>query len=839
MLSIAEVCPASMQCRMRLNQKRNDQRRQSVWLYKVVEVGAGTNFIVDQLLQTRAGENIVAMMSGLAPLLPKSAFNTATLYVFQKRDAPSNSIPGLAQLEKFRDTILPLASELDTKDKVFQYHKWMLQLLGSDQSTPLQGENSTAAINPYTAMPDPETIANVICYLSKLAEKQDEVYVLVYHGLQGAAWVAAYAQDVLGLPVCMFVNESMAVPLSGDHISARIILRLYSGKQTCELRRVGKVEDFIKVQNNPTRDEKGWVIDARTTKYYTSQRSVSIGSVDHIYTILASSLVSSYVKGLASSLNRGPNDGRRPGLTRFAVARLPLLRKQAFANMRLLGFDCTSDSAVRYHWRDFFACRIYEGHHLVPSQLWVETFGSALLESHGDLETTEMDFNADGQDTIDFLLKAVNCAATLAFTNWGEAFCGISVRYLNSDWRESWLSEETRPLLHRDPMAREWRDPALEMLLRSTPTEFDTIDILRYAISITTDTVEDAEIRRFLNPANGLIAISCEGLVMVRAMGIPDVGAIQKIELLSFYPGAIICEDESLTCIKSESSSLETSAELVTRADHISPSNAVQDLKVVSRSLIERHEVLVETQIMLGSECCQLADPVAISEMIPQILVSDECSHGYNKSYQVPQRIKTTDKRGEEVYLAAPVWQGGLSFQSKHRPASMRARPGNMKVYVQSVDGNPIGQWLACQWTSDWDPFAVVLQEHSCLECIFEAAKLRSFVELCIINGGAGAKSQSHPTNRLRAPNRDRNRPHSADHGESSTTEHAPNLIHSHLSIGGDSGERIESSQSRPGDQSPKPQNPLSFEEMGVPLAKEVPKKSWAKFGRSKQKDPC
>jgi len=65
-------------------------------------------------------------------------------------------------------------------------------------------------------MPDPETIANIIYYLSKPAAEQEEVFVLVYYGLLGVAWVAAYVQDVLGIPVCMFVNEKSAVPLSED-----------------------------------------------------------------------------------------------------------------------------------------------------------------------------------------------------------------------------------------------------------------------------------------------------------------------------------------------------------------------------------------------------------------------------------------------------------------------------------------------------------------------------------------------------------------------------------------------------------------------------------------------
>lgn len=465
----------------------------------------------------------------------------------------------------------------------------------------------------------------------------------------------------------------------------------------------------------------------------------------------------------------------------------------------------------------------------MASKLWLDTFGPSLLDTRQSNKSDdsdapdEIEFSAEGQDAVDLLLKAVNFAATMAFTNWGGSFCGISVRYLDTAWKESWLSEDSRPLAYRDPKSVVWHDPTLEMLLDHAPTSFSTTDLLRYAIHISIDTANGTEVERFLDPANNLIAIACEGLVVARTMSMPDDGAIQKAQLLSIYPGGIVCEDECLNAIRPENSASETSAELVTRPSKISPSNAVQDLKLVSQTVGERNEVSVATQIMLGTECCQVADAVAISEMIPQLLVSNSCSHDYYSPYQVPKRTKTTNEKDEDVYRAAPLWQCGLSFQSKHRPASIRARPAGMKVYVQSVDRNPEGQWLASQWTSDWDPFALILQEGSCLECVYKNLRHIPLVEVCIINGGTEASSSHASKRHSRASSQPQDCSAAANPDSSSTTEKDPHAG------------RRESQE----DRRRKPANPSSFEAMGVPMNPDASKTGWPRFGWPRRKDTC
>jgi hypothetical protein len=53
MLMIAEYTPCSSDFRRLLNRARSEQRAEHLWFHKMVEIGASTNFLADQLLKTR------------------------------------------------------------------------------------------------------------------------------------------------------------------------------------------------------------------------------------------------------------------------------------------------------------------------------------------------------------------------------------------------------------------------------------------------------------------------------------------------------------------------------------------------------------------------------------------------------------------------------------------------------------------------------------------------------------------------------------------------------------------------------------------------------------------
>lgn len=69
---IAGLSPACPEYRREISDCRQQQRKQSIWLYKLVEIGTASNFVTDELLKRKAGENIVALMSTILPFCRKT-----------------------------------------------------------------------------------------------------------------------------------------------------------------------------------------------------------------------------------------------------------------------------------------------------------------------------------------------------------------------------------------------------------------------------------------------------------------------------------------------------------------------------------------------------------------------------------------------------------------------------------------------------------------------------------------------------------------------------------------------------------------------------------------------
>lgn len=69
MLHIAEVVLTCAEFRKELNTVRTKQRKKQFWLLKAIEFGTATNFPADLLLKTRAGENVVALIASLIPIV--------------------------------------------------------------------------------------------------------------------------------------------------------------------------------------------------------------------------------------------------------------------------------------------------------------------------------------------------------------------------------------------------------------------------------------------------------------------------------------------------------------------------------------------------------------------------------------------------------------------------------------------------------------------------------------------------------------------------------------------------------------------------------------------------
>ena len=345
---IAEVCPASIEYRKQLSICRQEQRKQSQWFYKVIEIGSATNFVADELLKKRAGENVVALMSSVLSVMPESTCDVLLLKLFEASSAPLDKSPGFGQLRSLRDTLAPLARKADFKDKAFQYHILAKHLL--------EEEGIDTDISASIALPSEETAVQVILLLAKLVQENTES-ILEYRGLKGAGWVIAYARHILGLPVCILKSSSSAVPISGDYINSKVFVYIFDDAGTCQIVGQGAVRDFFQIRSLETDECNPWAVDVNQTNIL----DVYIPKSDPMRKVassIAHSMLYDFTHLVAKSFGYTPEQMNvsECGLTPYVQYCLPVVRLRARRILELFGFDPAEDTANQTsdHWSSFF-----------------------------------------------------------------------------------------------------------------------------------------------------------------------------------------------------------------------------------------------------------------------------------------------------------------------------------------------------------------------------------------------------------------------------------------------------------------------------------------------------
>ena len=261
MLMIAEFIPASTEFRRTMSRVRQQQRSDCYWYFKAVEIGSASNFVVDQLLKTRAGENVVALMTAITSILNEASCTTILSSLFESAGVSLDNTPGVGELGKLREALLPFTRKTEFGEKVLQYH-YLLQAFE-------QGPQTTAGQekNPYEAIPHNRDIPTILQMLFKVTSNQDLIFT--FNGITGAAWVATYAAYVLGLTACVIKASGSTLPINGTYEEARVVIRILSssGVNTCEISRAGGLEDFISLESNGL-ERTGWSVDCSVINFF-------------------------------------------------------------------------------------------------------------------------------------------------------------------------------------------------------------------------------------------------------------------------------------------------------------------------------------------------------------------------------------------------------------------------------------------------------------------------------------------------------------------------------------------------------------------------------------------
>ncbi|KAL8947883.1 MAG: hypothetical protein Q9222_005876 [Ikaeria aurantiellina] len=295
---IAETCPACLEYRKEINTCRRQQRRESIWLFKIVEIGAASNFIADELLKKRAGENIVALMSTILPILPEDDCDSFILQLFERIEA--DKTPGFAQLQAFRDALQPLAQKTAFKDRTYQYHIMLSNLV------PEYGQGLSCAV------PDSQTLANLVRLFQTLMQR-DSSHVLSYRGWAGAAWVIAYARHVLGLRVCVLRTSNDLLPVNGDYTESRVRVYIMEEDPACEIVTKGQVSELISILSRDPIMTTLWSIDLENVNLrdlFLPYSATRVTMISHMIKMLTFTLLFHYQTHALHSQNHFQLPGR-------------------------------------------------------------------------------------------------------------------------------------------------------------------------------------------------------------------------------------------------------------------------------------------------------------------------------------------------------------------------------------------------------------------------------------------------------------------------------------------------------------------------------------------------
>ena len=649
---IAEKCPASTEYRRELSACRREQRKQSEWFYKVVEFGSATNFVADELLKNRAGENVIALMSAILPVMSENSCDNLLLKLFEATAAPLDKTPGLGQLRSLRETLVPLARKTQFKDKVLQYHVLARRLLQSDDHAAM-------------SIPSAETAAQVILALARLA--QDPRLILNYRGLKGSGWVIAYARHVLGLSVCVRSSASNSVPISGDYQSARVLVHLHDREGKFEILAQGRVQDFFVTESLNPANCQGWCLDTMGTNLLESYMPKDFSR--NAVAVMMRTMVDEYVELIAKEIS-----GSR-GTRGYLCYCLPQIRGRAHKILDLLGCEqLKNEGSEQGTWRDFFKGNNYNDPLAGPA--WTTSrLGGTIGAS------TEAVLDQNSERRISFLLKLVDLASWLSFTDWHKNVGHVSTCFLEDDasWRDSlaggiFLSERSLETTFK------------EIQRGQNPLGLDARSFVALLCRMVMIFLIGARQRQdlfFVQP--DLLAFEHCGIIFAQNAAIRETLDLEAC-LLHLTCGTIMSVEERrkqiYTLPQAHSQHWFLAHRLQEQTGKYRPTNLFSSISISTHVDISGHDLICEQSAVIGNELYGISDPGRISEALLQLFVTDPCEHDYYDELDKMEHWGPT-----------------------------------IDTWLLAVDQNPTGQWLAYQETQHR---VNILQRDCCIRCALE-----------------------------------------------------------------------------------------------------------------------
>ena len=685
MLMVGEMIPASQQFRQELNRRREKQRTERRWFYNLVEVGAGSCFLVDQFLKTRAGENVLALMASVVPLMSESACPAVLGGLFEVAGVSMDHTPGVNQFLKLRDGLLTFSRNVGFQERVLTYHALLNQLVNNHNENPWTSES-----DPYDAIPSRQDIPRIIQLCHKVATSTDSV-ILSYKGLHGSGWLAAFGSYVIGLPVCALDSSGMQVPISNHYGKAKVILDP-SAESGYGLLTAGELSDFISVERLDDASRLGWSVNCNELNYFSTnhpefEHSGLIDAVADLTAIMTLRQVWRMSKPLSETK---PPDGFVP----YLVSILPRIQERSLDTLSSLGFKVKPRS--QFAFTSDLLCRgTSDGPKLEKespdefedlldrllspfyTQGIEQIMGIKSKEPYGGWKRTSI------YRLCEHLYRAISIASHLAFTDWNSSLQTLSVRNFYGRKFSGFTKFQNVRL----------------------PKDFKRF--LSNALIATTDVVTEQTLDQQLAFSDWL-AIDFDGVVVLRNLAIRPSIANADGTILSFSMGHIAFEGERKKIVNMDvpklnigRSGLEESLSYAQVDKNLIPNLQSRFLFSDYKEVLwARHEILNDVESVTN------ANGVRISENIMKLLVAKPCGHSCSVTDQpLPSRVKFMGS----LSVKEPAWV----------PFSDRGET-KIDIYCPAGKLDGLSAWLACQWPQKPlpRPLVGILQDKACLNCI-------------------------------------------------------------------------------------------------------------------------
>lgn len=784
MLMIAEYVPASKDFRATLNRARDSQRSERLWMYKVVEIGTATNFLADQMLKTRAGENVLALISATVPVMDEKSNTSLLASLFKSVNVLAENIPGTGELQNLRKNLAPLARKTGFREKVLSHHHWLWRIL--------HGHCLTKNDDPYDAIPTVIDIVKLIRILHQIATT-DGKYILMYNGIKGAAWVIAYACSILGLKTCALDRNGDPVPIAGEYEDAVVLINLASQVSNCQLYLAGTTDKVITLQEPKHFERRGWSVDCFKINFLELQhpglsKSETFSRLSHFVALETMNAVSAWAATFDhNSLDKDPLICPRNslhediGFKPYTMSVLPILQERSLEILRILGFrpaklsdyvfkkanDCMThtpvghkantlppvnekdsgsfeDESQRPDSEKNPSCSLdsryipsggiqYEEKKRLERLKWyLSPHSQSLLSipeatkpaespNRSNYASPFLALHQSLQIAVESTISnAINFASILSFSNWNTALGVMSVRVMSGHRHGKGAEERT----FEGPMSQ-----AIELCVDG----FKVIDL---------------ETRFW---SQDWVALDLDGVVAVRELSRQYSIHSLKGRYLSFSVGQLMYEGGPYAKIRTDRTDLRyrnfkapVNALLKPQAGPSQPSTSghstsgstasprFEDICMWKpRELCSRvgETVFVRLEIMLSSSTYIVVDSSRAASSLAQVLVTNECPHGFSTIGLHNGKLDPDIKLPNWMTQNTIIFEG-LSF-SEPDPKAL--------LYYQRTENVPIGQWLACHWNATG---LKILQSKCCLRCLFQrlgALKLKEEggpYPICIIAEG-------------------------------------------------------------------------------------------------------